>query len=93
MEQLKNDNIESIDEIEQFFIKSMNKARKRKLWNNIVIAIMPIYIIFIFIYLYLPTNLKENFDLAITKITPYTDTCTIDMLKSDWVRMRSGSDY
>jgi len=36
---------------------------------------------------------KNKFDLKIIKITPYVDTSELNMLKSDWTRMRSKDDF
>jgi len=51
------------------------------------------FVTLVFIYMILPFNLLSNFNINITLITPYTDSHTIAVLKSDWVQMKSRNDY
>jgi len=82
----RNDNIDKI--------KKHNKEnRKYRCIIYFFIAFTILYSIFITVYMYAPRATKASFDNAITKITPYTEVHEINMLRSDWVRMKSRDDY
>lgn len=48
---------------------------------------------YIFVYQYIPASTNVSFDRCITQITPYVEKERIDLLKSNWVSMKTKNDY
>ena len=49
--------------------------------------------LFIIFFVTTPMELSNKFEQDIIKVTPYVEEKDIEQLKSDWVCMRSKSDY
>jgi hypothetical protein len=93
----KNELEVSLSEISITEKKIEKKGIKRLRCEQFVNIICLCSIIFIAIYtyafVYSPTKTKKVIDLAIIIITPYVEQKDIDMLKSEWIRMRTKEDY
>ncbi len=87
----------TLDDLIETGIKLKAKNKRKMLYYKIVLVICAIILILtvcnVTIYKYGPTIVKESFDRRITQITPYTENEKIALLKSDWVSMKSKSDY
>ncbi len=87
----------TLDDIIETGIKLKAKNKRKMLYLKIVLVICAIILILtvcdVTIYKYGSTIVKESFDRKITQITPYTENEKIALLKSDWVSMKSKSDY
>jgi len=77
------------DEIE----KSEQALKIKKKVTFAVLLINTLWFLFLLVYTILPLGLRESFNNSVDKIAPYTDSQTVEELRSDWVRMRSRSDY
>ncbi|MCL2633553.1 MAG: hypothetical protein FWD34_03455 [Oscillospiraceae bacterium] len=70
------------------------KSLKRKRISDITHLCFSIFfIVYTFIFTLIPSSQKSYFEREIIKITPYVEAHEIDMLKSDWVLMKSREDY
>jgi hypothetical protein len=99
--ELKN----KLDDIEnKLLIEGLEKLNKEQSKNTKFLKIKNAFIIvytillltlipFTYVLMYIPSAYKNSFDIAITKITPYVESSVIDMLQSDWVRMKTKKDY
>lgn len=75
-------------------ITELTNNRKRLGRSTFLSIAMLLLICFItIVFLGIPMRLRDNFDQDIVKITPYVEENVITQLKSDWVCMRSKSDY
>ena len=74
-----------------------DKREKRRRFTQISSAICAIVLILslldVALYKYAPTIVKGTFDRCIVQITPYVEKERIDLLKSNWVSMKTKSDY
>lgn len=84
---------EDIDdnESEIRFFKSLLKKGNRL--NIFFILVIILYFSFLIIGLVKPAELSQSFERDITMIHPYVDDADIIQLESDWVRMKTKSDY
>lgn len=74
----------------QDFIKKGKKIGKTAICT--VIAIVLTYLVFVF-FISMPMSLSCKFEQDIIKITPYVEEQDVKKLESDWVCMRSKTDY
>jgi len=82
--------ISDTENIEEFKEKNQSKI-KRLRWCSMAFLITCGF--FTLTYFYFPFSIKTSFDISITKISPYTDTNKLDVLKSDWMCMKSKDDF
>lgn len=68
-------------------------SKRLKLMSILLVAMTIIWAFFIVIVSLIPNNIWNRFNRDITMITPYTNQETIDLLKSNWVRMKGQDDY
>jgi len=62
--------------------------------SAIQLVIMTVFLyLFIIFFVTTPMELSNKFEQDIIKVTPYVEEKDIEQLKSDWVCMRSKSDY
>jgi hypothetical protein len=61
--------------------------------DNYILLFALSFFIFGFISLMPPHVIKSNFDTNIAIIRPYTSEATINQLESEWVQMKTYSDY
>ena len=91
------DNKDKDNESEELTSEEVNhiqvELKKIKKLSNIFVILSLVLFLFTVAYMYFPILFKEDFDMSILKITPYTDAQTVNMLKSDWVRMKSKKDF
>jgi glycosyltransferase involved in cell wall biosynthesis len=73
--------------------RSEQEAKKKKFHIILVSALVFFLIVYIGLYISVPHLLKGNFELAITVIRPYTTEAKINELESEWVQMKTYSDY
>lgn len=86
--------LEQEGESDNEYTKTLIKKGKK---NSIIVIIIGIIFISLFSTIYIsiaePRKLYANFEQDIIKIAPYVEEIEITQLKSDWVCMRSKSDY
>ncbi|MBQ4544709.1 MAG: hypothetical protein II996_03970 [Oscillospiraceae bacterium] len=87
----------SISEEKATVISDIKKGKKTtKLFSyicNICIVILLLCFLSLLFFNIAPCIHKVAFDQAIVKITPYIEKNEVDMLKSDWTRMKTKADY
>ncbi|MDR2561750.1 MAG: hypothetical protein LBC63_08275 [Holophagales bacterium] len=71
--------------------KIQRSRYKKSFWYLFITPIF--HSMFLVFYIWLPFWLKSSFDKNLIIITPYVDTQTINLLKSDWVKMKSFEQY
>lgn len=75
-------------------IKDTIRSGKRLRVPLIILILLVIFLyIFSFFFVLYPISIKNKFDRDITMIYPYVEEATIHKLESNWVCMRSKSDY
>lgn len=79
---------------EQVRIKDTIRSGKKLKAPLIILILLIIFLhIFLFFFVLYPSSIKNKFDRDITMIYPYVEEATIHKLRSNWVCMRSKSDY
>lgn len=73
--------------------KTYQEAKRLKLKAILLFVLLTICTICVFFYMIAPHVLKDTFDRTITMIRPYTSEATINELESEWVQMKTYSDY
>ena len=82
------------EELRQDGLLELIKKGKKLGRSAIILAILIIFCYFLLtFFVTTPMSLYNKFEQDIVKITPYIDETEILKLKSDWVCMRSKSDY
>lgn len=59
----------------------------------ILILLMIVFYIVLILFVFMPMTIRDKFDQDITIIYPYVGEQQVLQLKSDWVQMRSKTDY
>ena len=67
-----------------------NQLTKTSIFLIVDCTLLITALIYMFVF---PLYLSDTFERHIIMITPYTTSSQIDMLKSDWVRMKTKADF
>lgn len=84
---------EQFNNIDEKRIYSTKALKRKRMLNIFGLLIYIIFLLNILVFAHFPYITKSKFNVNITKITPYVETKEIEMLKSDWVRMKTKDDY
>lgn len=82
-----------IQELKNYKEKQQKQQKQRVIISRIMLVATFLCFILIIIFVYSPTIVKGSFDRKIIQITPYVTEERINLLKSDWVSMKSKADF
>lgn len=88
--EMKNEKTKPKQESFMEMLVKSKKIGKSAIWVAVLVLFM---YFFIFFFISKPMNLYNKFEQDMVKIAPYVEEAEIKQLKSDWVCMRSKSDY
>lgn len=92
-EPLKNDLEKASQELEAVKNENINSIHRIKFLGIILAIIIFFYVVYITISLVIPIILLDQFNRDIQLIKPYSDSNTIMVIESDWIRMKTLDDY
>lgn len=92
-ESLKNELEKDSQELEAVKNENINSIHRIKFLGIILAIIIFFYVVYITISLVIPIILLDQFNRDIQLIKPYSDSNTIMVIESDWIRMKTLDDY